>query len=241
MYKNSRIAVIIPALNEEESLPGVLLEIPVYVDVVLVADNGSSDGTSRVALERDYGKPVRVVREEKRGYGHACLRAMRELRDEEIVVYLDADRSDHPELMQMILDPILSDHADLALSNRFSAGLEKGAMSTPQFFGNKLCTFLIRLFWGHSYKDLGPFRAIRRSSLDLLRMQDGNYGWTIEMQIKAIEKGLKIVEVDMPYRCRERGKSKVSGTARGVILAGAKILYTILRFRFLRRRERQLR
>ncbi len=227
MYREKKVAVIIPALNEEESLPLLLGDMPEYVDNVYVTDNGSTDNTARIARE----KGAVVTTEKKKGYGMACLRAISCLQDEDIVVFLDGDYSDDPSNMDLLLDPIIASEADMVISNRFTLAMEKGSMSLPQRFGNKLSVFLIGLLWGFKYYDLGPFRAVSRESLESLEMEDKNFGWTIEMQIKAIQHGLRIVQVDVPYKNREKGKSKVSSTVSGVIRAGYKIIYTIFKLK----------
>ncbi len=227
MYRGKTVALLIPALNEAESLPSVLRDIPTFVDRVIVSDNGSTDKTYEIAASSDHGRKVVVVREPRRGYGYACLKAMSALADEDIVVFLDADGSDHPELMDRILDPVL-EGAELVVSNRFTPRLHPQAMSVPQVFGNRLAVFLVRILWGYAYGDLGPFRAITRQALERLNMRDTTFGWTIEMQVKALDAGLRIAQVDMPYRVRAGGKSKISGTFGGVVRAGWKILSTIL-------------
>lgn len=230
MYRGKKVAVLIPALDEAESLAGVLADIPLFVDRIIVCDNGSRDETYEIASRYGPRPPVTAVREFRRGYGSACLRAMSALADEDLVVFLDADGSDHAELMGRLLDPLL-DGADLCLSNRFTPFLQPGALSLPQVFGNKLAVFLVRLLWGFDYRDLGPFRAVRRHALERLQMRDTTFGWTIEMQVKALVAGLRIAQVDMPYRARIAGKSKISGTFSGVVRAGAKIITTILAYR----------
>lgn len=230
MYETKTVAVIVPALNEKENIRNLLRAIPRYVDRIIVCDNGSADGTFEILLDeadRDVTGRLMVVREENRGYGAACLRAMRALGDEEITVFLDADLSDDPEMMPRLLDPIRGGEKDFVVSNRFTPRLEQGAMSRPQKWGNRLAVWLIRLFWGFPYRDLGPFRSIRTASLMDLDMRDQNYGWTVEMQIRAVEAGLRIGQVDVPYRNRLRGRSKVSRTVRGVVFAGSKILLVI--------------
>ncbi len=230
MYRGQKIAVLIPALNEAESLPAVLRDVPLFVDRVIVCDNGSTDNTFEVAAASGLHPGVRVVRESRRGYGYACLKAISALADEDIVVFLDADGSEHAELMGRLLDPVV-DGAELVISNRFTPHLQPQAMSLPQAFGNKLAVFLVRVLWGYSYRDLGPFRAITRPALDRLNMSDTTFGWTIEMQVKALEAGLHIAQVDMPYRARTGGRSKISGTISGVVRAGWKILSIILAYR----------
>ncbi len=226
MFAGQKIAVIIPAYNEEAALPHALAAIPEYVDRVIVADNGSTDGTWAIANNTNKYPKVTAVQEHRRGYGSACLAAMTRLTDEDIVVFLDADLSDDPALMTKLLDPIVHG-ADFVVSNRF-AGLAANAMTLPQRFGNQLAVWLIRLFWGFQYFDLGPFRAIRRRSLDALKMRDKDYGWTIEMQVKALRAGLVIAQADVSYRPRILGKSKVSGTLCGVFGAGTRIIGRIL-------------
>lgn len=231
MYKGKKIGVIIPALNEEGSLPIVLEAIPSYVDTVYVTDNGSDDGT--FAVISDAARFPRVIpqMEPRRGYGMACMKAMKALKDEEIIVFLDADASDIPGRMDLLLDPIIVNGFDVVISNRITGEIDEGAMTSVQTAGNKLTVFLIRLFWGYQYFDLGPFRSITRDALDNLKMRDPNYGWTVELQIKALQKELRIHQADVSYRKRQRGRSKVSGTIRGSILAGIKILSTVFRLK----------
>ena len=222
MWKNKRISVIIPALNEEQSIKNVIGSIPSWVDEIVVADNGSSDNTAINA--KDAG--ARVVTELRRGYGSACLKGMSALDNPDIVVFLDGDFSDYPEEMASLVDPIVADRADFVIGSRVHEGIESGALSLQQRFGNRLACLLIHFFWRTRFTDLGPFRAILFSALKSLDMHDPDYGWTIEMQIKAVKHGLRIIEVPVGYRKRI-GRSKVSGTIRGVIGAGYKILGTI--------------
>ncbi len=218
-----RVSVIIPALNEAEALRELLPIVKrLGVGQVIVGDNGSNDGTAEVAAAHG----ALVASEPRRGYGAACFTAMGHLRgDTEVVVFLDADLSDDPTLLPDLARPVLEDEADLVIGNRVASMREPGAMTLPQRFGDWLATRLIRLGWGFGYHDLGPFRAIRRSSLERIDMQDRAFGWTIEMQIRAIEEGLRIRQIPVPYR-RRKGKSKISGTVRGVALAGYWILTT---------------
>ena len=216
------IAVIIPALNEELSIGRVLDDIPSWVDDVVVVDNGSTDRTSEVAAEHG----ARVLREPRKGYGAACLRAMAALRDPEVVVFLDGDYSDHPEEMDRLVDPIVEGRVDMVLGSRVLGDAQPGALQPQQRFGNWLSCTLMRALWRHRYTDLGPFRAIRRTSLERLGMADQNFGWTVEMQIKALRHGLRVEEAPVSYRPRI-GESKVTGTVSGVFNAGVKILYTI--------------
>ncbi len=220
-------AVIIPALDEEESIGFVLDAIPRQsVDDVIVADNGSSDRTVEIALSRG----ARVVRAAERGYGAACLAGLAALHDQsELAVFLDADFSDDPAELPRLIAPIVDGRADMVIGTRTQSRDSRRALTFAQRWGNWLATRLIRLRWKYAYTDLGPFRAITRAALDRLAMSDRNFGWTVEMQIKAARAALRVHEVAVPYRVRV-GRSKISGTVRGTILAGAKILYTIGRY-----------
>ncbi len=226
------IVVIIPALNEEKSIGKVLKSIPPHLAAqVIIADNDSSDDTASVA--RAHG--ATVVLEKRRGYGWACLRGMKEAEKfhPEVIVFLDGDYSDHPEEMTTLVEPILSGRADMVIGSRTRGEHEPGALLPQARFGNWLASFLIRLFWGFRYTDLGPFRAIRWTALKELAMEDKTYGWTVEMQIKAIKHRLRIVEVPVKYRKRI-GQSKVTGTLAGTVKAGYKILWTIFSYGFSR-------
>ncbi len=221
-----RIAVAIPALNEAESLPGLLAAIPPEVARVVVGDNGSSDATPELARQAG----ATVVIEPERGYGAACLAAIAWLEQHEppdILVFLDADFADDPANLPKLIAPILAGEVDLALANRLPLA-EPGALSVPQRFGSWLAGGLIRLIWGHAFQDLGPFRALTWSAYRRLHMQDRNFGWTVEMQIKAAQLNLRWCEVALPYACRRKGRSKVSGNLWGSFRAGTKILYLIL-------------
>jgi glycosyltransferase involved in cell wall biosynthesis len=223
-----KVSVLIPVLNEKESIGSVLQAIPKdLVDEVIVIDNGSTDGTGEIAAQQG----ARVVREPTRGYGKACLTGMEYLSDPEIVVFLDGDFSDYPEEMPLLIDPIVRKEADLVIGSRILGRREKDALPSHARFGNTLAGTLIFLFFRHRYTDLGPFRAIRYSSLKSLGMVDQNFGWTVEMQIKAIRERLKVLEVPVSYRKRI-GTSKVSGTIIGSVKAGTKILWTIFKYRF---------
>lgn len=224
-----RIAVIIPVLNEEATLPSVLADIPRdLVEEVVVVDNGSSDRTATVARMND----ATVLREPRRGYGAACLAGIAYLttKTPDIVVFLDGDYSDHPEEIGGLVEPIVTDQYDLVIGSRTKGFAAPGALLLQARFGNALATLLIRLLYGFSYSDLGPFRAIRFPALLELGMVDRDYGWTVEMQIKAVRKGLRIMEVPVRYRRRPGGASKVTGTMRGAVLAGYKILWTVFRY-----------
>lgn len=225
MYRGHTVKVIIPALDEAEAIGAVLAEVPGWVDEVLVADNGSSDRTADVA--RAAG--ATVVEEPRRGYGWACLAAMARLGECDLVVFLDGDHSDHPEEMEALVAPLAAGEADLVIGSRSLGRCERGALTPQQRFGNLLACRLILLIWGQRFTDLGPFRAIRNDALRALRMTDKTYGWTVEMQLEAVLSGLRCVEVPVSYR-RRIGRSKVSGTVRGVVGAGWKILGTIARY-----------
>ena len=221
--------VVIPALNEEASLPLVLAGLPrPPVRRVVVADNGSRDGTARVARE---GGAV-VVTAERRGYGSACLAALAWLRDHDppdVVAFIDADFSDHPDELPRVVSPLLAGTADLVIGSRVLGEREPGALLPQARAGNLVACALIRLFYGHRYTDLGPFRAIRWDALERLRMEDPNFGWTAEMQVKALRCGLRVTEVPVSYR-RRVGVSKITGTLTGTLRAGYKILWTVLRY-----------
>jgi len=227
MADAKKISVIIPALNEEKAIPLVIGEIPRNeVRDLIVVDNGSTDRTAEVAEECG----ARVVLEPRRGYGSACLRGLAELSQTEtdIVVFLDGDHSDFPEELPLLVKPILEDRADLVIGSRTLGCRERGSLLPHQALGNWLATWLIRLLFRQPYSDLGPFRAIRLESLKQLEMGDRDFGWTVEMQVKAARMKLRIEEVPVRYR-RRIGTSKISGTLRGTLKAGWKIPSTILR------------
>ena len=221
-----RISVIIPAFNEEKSIGLVLDALPQeLLHEVIVVDNNSTDNTARSAIE----KGARVVEEKRRGYGSACLKGISELDNPHIVVFLDGDFSDYPEEIIKLVAPIESGEMDFVLGSRMILPESRLALLPQSRYGNQLAVFLMRLFFRHQYTDLGPFRAIRYGALQSIAMQDTNFGWTVEMQIKAIKKGLRILEI--PVKCRERvGVSKITGTFSGTIKAGTKIIYTIFKY-----------
>jgi glycosyltransferase involved in cell wall biosynthesis len=219
-----RIGCIIPAYNEAKAIGSVLGDVPSWVDCIVVADNGSADGTGDVAGRAG----AQVVRIEERGYGAACLGGLAALPESDIVVFLDGDYSDYPDEMQMLVDPIVAGRAAMVIGSRVAGEAEAGALTPQQRFGNWLATHLVRMIWGVPYTDLGPFRAIRRVALDELGMGDRTFGWTVEMQIKAAQRGLATMERPVRYRKRI-GTSKISGTVQGSLKAGVRILSLIAR------------
>jgi glycosyltransferase involved in cell wall biosynthesis len=223
------IDVVIPAYNEEASLPLVLEAIPSPpVSRTVVVDNNSTDATSEVAAAGG----AEVVTERRPGYGSACLGGLDYLRRHEpgdIVVFLDADFSDHPEELPALIAPILLGDFDLVIGSRVLGSREPGALLPQARAGNLIACTLIRTLYGHRFTDLGPFRAITWPALESLDMSDPDFGWTAEMQVKALRRGLRVTEVPVSYRKRV-GVSKITGTVRGTILAGYKILWTVLRY-----------
>jgi len=233
----TRLAVVIPARDEEQALPLVLAELPrARAPLVVVVDNGSRDRTAEVA--RAAGAVV--VREERRGYGQACLAGIAwlldgqglvpPLADSEVIVFLDADHSDYPEDLERLLAPLLAAEADFVLGSRILGGATLGALLPQAWFGNRLACALMRVLFGARYTDLGPFRALRAGTLRDLSMADPGFGWTIEMQLKAWSRGVRVREVPVRYRARI-GRSKITGTFAGTLRAGAKILGWILWWR----------
>lgn len=229
MHNPPIIDVIIPAYNEEQSIPKVIAEIPKIVRHVVVANNNSTDRTGQVAESAG----AEVVFEPQKGYGKACLAAMDWIKSRavqpDIVVFLDGDYSDYPEEMNELIRPILNGKADMVIGSRALGQRESGSMTLPQVFGNWLATNMMRFMHGAKFSDLGPFRAIVWRKLVNLNMIDQNFGWTIEMQIKAHKAGLRYAEIPVNYR-RRIGVSKVSGTVKGVFGAGYKIILTIFRY-----------
>ena len=221
-----RIGCIIPAYNEASAIGQVIGDIPRWVDCTVVADNGSSDGTGDVA--REFG--ARVVRVAERGYGAACLGGIDVLAQEsiDVIVFLDGDYSDYGQEMHVLVDPIVAGQAELVIGSRVLGRAEAGALTPQQRFGNWLATALVRQIWRVAYTDLGPFRAIRRDAFERLHMQDRTFGWTVEMQIKATQRGLRAIERPVSYR-RRIGTSKISGTISGTVRAGVRILSLIAR------------
>ncbi|MGH7408014.1 MAG: glycosyltransferase family 2 protein [Candidatus Methylomirabilales bacterium] len=225
-----RIAVIIPALDEEAAIGEVVGGVPRdLAGEIIVVDNGSVDRTAEVA--RAAG--ARVIAEPIRGYGAACLAGAMAARDADILVFLDGDRSDDPAEMPLLLRPILSGQADLVVGSRIAGSVEDGALTSHQRFGNRLVTWMIRVLYGLTLTDIGPFRAIPARVLRDLGMEHKTYGWPVEMIVKAAKKGYRVVGV--PVSCRKRvGRSKVAGTLKGSLLAGYHLLSTTLRYAWRR-------
>lgn len=225
------IVVIIPAYNEENAIAHVINEIPKSVSEVIVVSNNSTDGT--IAVAKNAG--ATVLSENKKGYGNACLKGLEYLANKEqkpdIVVFLDGDFSDYPEELTKLVAPILEDNIDFVIGARVAALREKGAMTPQQIFGNWLATSLMGLFFRANFTDLGPFRAIKYKKLLALNMEDKTYGWTVEMQLKVLQQ--KMTYVEMPVRYKNRiGVSKVSGTVKGTVMAGVKIIGWIFKYTF---------
>ena len=223
---SSGVSVIIPAFNEEKSIGHVLDDLPQErLSEIIVVNNACTDKTVDVAKKHG----ARVVQEVRRGYGSACLKGISELNDPSIVVFIDGDYSDYPEELEKLVKPIKAGDADFVLGSRMILAESRAALLPQARYGNLLATFLIRLFFGYRFTDLGPFRAIRYDSLREIGIVDTNFGWTVEMQIKAVKHGLRIMEI--PVRYRERiGVSKITGTLSGTFQAGIKIIYTIFRY-----------
>ena len=225
----SRISIIIPAYNEESSIGLVLDALPQEkLHEIIVVDNGSTDATARVAQEHG----ARVVKEPRKGYGSACLKGIDELDAPDIVVFIDGDFSDFPEEIVLLIRPIETGEKDFVLGSRMILPKSQLALLPQARYGNRLAVFLIKLFFKHEFTDLGPFRAIRYSSLMSIGMKDMDFGWTVEMQIKAVRNGLRIREVPVNYRKRV-GISKITGTVLGTFRAGTKIIYTIFKYLLL--------
>lgn len=223
----SATALIIPALNEEPVIGKMLLALPRNLfSVIIVADNGSSDQTARIARENG----AVVVTEPERGYGAACLKALSALPEHTaVVLFMQADLSEDPREIPAILQPVLEDRADLVIGSRILGNAEPGSLLPHQRFGNWLACLLVRLLYGRRFTDLGPFRAIRLDALRRLDMRDRNYGWTLEMQVRALQRGLRVIEVPVSYRLRAAGVNKVSGNLRASLRAGWVILTSVFR------------
>jgi len=221
------VSVVIPALNEEEPIAGVVRAIPRnLIDEIIVVDNGSTDRTT----EQARAAGAHVVHEPRRGYGRACRAGMRAVSPQsEVLVFLDGDGSDCPELMPRLLVPILDGTHDFVIGSRTRGGREHGSMNVSQMLAGRGAGLILRFLYGVRFTDMCPFRAIRREGLDKLGMREETYGWNLEMQIRAARAGMRILEVPVDHRRRAGGKSKVSGTATGAIRAGARILFTFVR------------
>ncbi|WBX71019.1 glycosyltransferase family 2 protein [Tenacibaculum retecalamus] len=228
---NQSIKVIIPAYNEQDSIASVINDIPSIVDEIIVISNNSTDATELNAKNAG----ATVLKETRKGYGYACLKGMdyiaKQKNKPDIIVFLDGDYSDYPEQLTELVHPIINDNIDFVIGSRVKELRENGAMTPQQIFGNWLATFLMSLFFGAKFTDLGPFRAIKYDKLLALNMKDKTYGWTVEMQLKALKQKFTYTEIPMRYRNRI-GVSKVSGTVKGSILAGVKILSWIFKYSF---------
>lgn len=228
---NQLIKVIIPAYNEQDSIANVINDIPKTVHEIIVVSNNSTDNTELNAKNAG----ATVLKENRKGYGYACLKGMNYIATQEtkpdIIVFLDGDYSDYPEQLSEIIAPIVNDNIDFVIGARVKRLREHGSMTPQQVFGNWLATFLMKLFYGAKFSDLGPFRAIKYDKLLNLNMEDKTYGWTVEMQLKALKQKLSYVEIPVKYRNRI-GVSKVSGTVKGTIFAGVKILGWIFKYSF---------
>jgi glycosyltransferase involved in cell wall biosynthesis len=227
----TKIKVIIPAFNEQDSIANVIKDIPSIVNEVIVVSNNSTDNTEINAKNAG----ATVLTENQKGYGYACLKGMDYIAKQEsnpdIIVFLDGDYSDYPEELTKLVEPIINNNIDFVIGSRVKRLREQGSMTPQQVFGNWLATFLMKLIFGAKFTDLGPFRAIKYNKLIALNMEDKTYGWTVEMQLKAIKQKLSYIEIPVNYRNRI-GVSKVSGTVKGSIFAGIKILGWIFKYSF---------
>jgi glycosyltransferase involved in cell wall biosynthesis len=225
----SKIKVIIPAFNEEKAIAKVIREIPRIVDEIIVVSNNSTDKTIDVAEKAG----ATVLSESKKGYGYACLRGMEYIASQkikpDIIVFLDGDYSDFPEELLKLVAPIQKGNIDFVIGARVKNLREKDAMTPQQIFGNWLATFLMRVLFGARFTDLGPFRAIKYQQLLKLNMEDKTYGWTVEMQLKVLKQKMNYIEIPVHYRTRI-GSSKVSGTIKGSVMAGIKIIGWIIKY-----------
>ena len=230
---NTITKVIIPAYNEEKSIAKVIQDLPSTVDEIVVVSNNSSDETVGVAKKAG----ATVLTEKRRGYGYACLKGISYIKSQsikpDIIVFLDGDYSDYPNELNKLIAPITNEDFDFVLGARSKKLREKGSMTIPQIFGNWLATSLMAFFFSSKFTDLGPFRAIKYNKLIDLNMKDKTYGWTVEMQLKAIKRNYLYKEIHVKYRNRI-GISKVSGTLKGTIFAGIKILYWIVKYSFIK-------
>lgn len=227
----ANIKVIIPAYNEEKAIANVINKIPKIVSEIIVVNNNSTDGTGKIAFKNG----ATVLSEKRKGYGYACLKGLdyisRQKTKPDIIVFIDGDYSDYPEEMYLLLHPILIRKADFVVGARVANLREKGSMTPQQVFGNWLATFLMKLFFHSKFTDLGPFRAIKYETLLELNMQDKTYGWTVEMQLKVLKRKIPYTEIPVRYKNRI-GVSKVSGTVKGTVMAGIKIIGWIFKYTF---------
>lgn len=228
---NHKVYVVIPAFNEEASIGKVIAEIPEIVEKIIVVSNNSTDNTISEAKKAG----ATVLEEPNKGYGWACLKGIDYAYQQNatIIAFLDGDYSDYPEQLNDVLKPILENDMDMVIGSRALGNRKKGSMTFPQIFGNWLATNLLKIFYRAHFTDLGPFRAIKADALKKLQMSDKTYGWTIEMQIKAAQNKLKFCEVPVDYKPRI-GTSKVSGTIKGAVLAGIKIIFAVFKYKFVR-------
>ena len=230
MRTEKKINVVIPAFNEELSIGKVVDAIPKdWIETVIVVNNNSTDKTQEVAALAG----ATVLLEKRKGYGYACLTGIEEAKKNkaDIIVFLDGDFSDYPEEIPQVIEPILEQGMDMVIGSRATGKREKGSMTPQQVFGNWLATRLMKIFYGANFTDLGPFRAIKMDALEKLQMADKTYGWTIEMQIKAAKLKMNVCEVPVQYKKRI-GVSKVSGTVKGTVLAGIKIIFAVFKYKF---------
>ncbi len=227
----SSIIVIIPAHNEENAIANVINEIPDYVSEIIVISNNSTDKTIEIAKNAG----ATVLSESRKGYGYACLKGMEYIANREkkpeIIVFLDGDYSDYPEELTQLVDPIITQNIDFVIGARAKNLRENGSMTLQQVFGNWLATFLMKLFFKSRFTDLGPFRAIKYEQLLKLEMEDKTYGWTVEMQLKVLKQKMTYLEIPVKYKNRI-GVSKVSGTVKGTVMAGVKIIGWIVKYSF---------
>ncbi|MCB9556403.1 MAG: glycosyltransferase family 2 protein [Deltaproteobacteria bacterium] len=231
MFEGKRVALIIPALDEATTIGEVIAAVDrQLVDDLIVADNGSSDQTAQIASAA--GADVVVAR--RRGYGSACLAGIARARQHgaELFAFLDADGSDDPRELGLLFELLAARSLDLVIGSRVLGTAERGALTPVQRFGNALTCTLVRIFWGVRFTDLGPLRVITGPALDALEMVDPDFGWTIEMQVKSAQRGLRVAETAVSYRNRRGGRSKVSGSLRGSYLAGRKILGYVFAAKF---------
>ncbi len=225
MLQGKKIAVVMPAFNEATTIGEVICSLPDYIDTIIVGDNGSTDDTASIA--RSQG--ATVINAPQRGYGSACLAALSHLQDNppDIVSFIDADGSDNPEHFTTLITPLIENNSDICISSRVRGKVEPGALTFTQRLGNRLVTGLINLKWKQQFTDIGPLRAITWKALTALEMEDTDYGWTVEMQVKALQHEYRIEEIPVSYRRRQGGKSKISGSIKTSLQAGKKMLFWV--------------